>query len=56
MTTQWITTIVLGTLAGAILGAIFEKLDLPIPAPPVLSAVLGVLGVILGSKIAIIFQ
>ena len=56
MTTQWLITVLLALLAGAILGAIFEKLDLPIPAPPVLSGVLGILGVILGSKIGVIIQ
>jgi XapX domain-containing protein len=56
MTTQWILTILLATIAGAILGAIFEKLDLPIPAPPVLSGVLGIFGVIVGSKIGVLIQ
>ena len=56
MTTQWILTIFLATIAGAILGAIFEKLDLPIPAPPVLSGVLGIFGVIVGSKIGVLIQ
>lgn len=56
MTTQWILTILLATIAGAILGAIFEKLNLPIPAPPVLSGVLGIFGVIVGSKIGVLIQ
>jgi XapX domain-containing protein len=56
MTTQWILTILLATIAGAILGAIFERLDLPIPAPPVLSGVLGIFGVIVGSKIGALIQ
>lgn len=56
MESQWIITVLLAILAGAILGAIFEKLDLPIPAPPVLSGVLGIFGVIVGSKIGVLIQ
>ncbi|MCT4509244.1 MAG: DUF1427 family protein [Tepidibacter sp.] len=40
------------TLAGTILGAICQKLKLPLPAPPVFAGVMGVLGVIIGGKIA----
>lgn len=40
-----------GMIAGVIIGAIFERLKLPIPAPPVLSGVLGVLGVIVGTLV-----
>ncbi|KXZ38901.1 XapX domain-containing protein [Alkalithermobacter thermoalcaliphilus JW-YL-7 = DSM 7308] len=43
------------TIAGAILGAIFQKLKLPLPAPPVFPGVVGVLGVLVGSKIAQFF-
>ncbi|HBC3440384.1 TPA: XapX domain-containing protein [Vibrio parahaemolyticus] len=34
---------------GAFVGALFSFLKLPIPAPPVLSGVIGILGVYLGS-------
>ena len=36
------------TLAGIFVGALFTLLKLPIPAPPVLSGVLGIFGVWLG--------
>ena len=36
------------TVAGAICGAIFTLLKLPIPAPPVLSGIMGIVGVWLG--------
>ncbi|KRQ85828.1 hypothetical protein ABG79_02392 [Caloramator mitchellensis] len=49
------SAIFFGTLAGVILGAIFKKLRLPLPAPPTLAGVLGVLGVLLGSMIAGMF-
>ena len=39
------------TLAGAILGGIFYKLKLPLPAPPVFAGIMGILGVLIGSKI-----
>ncbi|SHF81204.1 PEP-CTERM protein-sorting domain-containing protein/XapX domain-containing protein [Caldanaerobius fijiensis DSM 17918] len=48
-------TILLTMLAGAILGATFKKLRLPLPAPATLSGVLGVLGVLLGSMLAKLF-
>ncbi|CCJ33041.1 XapX domain-containing protein [Caloramator australicus] len=47
--------IILSVLAGMILGAIFKKLRLPLPAPATLSGVLGVLGVLLGSMLAGLF-
>ncbi|OPJ54815.1 DUF1427 family protein [Alkalithermobacter paradoxus] len=43
------------TVAGAILGAIFQKMKLPLPAPPVFPGVVGILGVLIGSKIAELF-
>ena len=49
------STMFLGTLAGIILGALFKKLRLPLPAPATLAGVLGVLGVLLGSMIAGMF-
>lgn len=39
------------TFAGVILGALFQKAKLPIPAPSVFAGVLGILGVLLGGKI-----
>ncbi|PZE22147.1 XapX domain-containing protein [Paenibacillus xerothermodurans] len=39
---------VLALLAGLVVGAVFTLLKLPIPAPPVLSGVLGIVGVYSG--------
>lgn len=40
--------IMLALLAGLIVGVIFKFLKLPLPAPPVFSAVVGVFGVYFG--------
>lgn len=42
---------VLSLLTGAILGAVFRLLGLPVPAPPVFAGVMGVLGIWLGAYI-----
>jgi len=44
--------VILALLAGLIVGVVFKFLKLPLPAPPVFSAVMGVLGVYLGGKVA----
>lgn len=41
---EWI----LALLAGLIVGALFKLLKLPLPAPPVLPGVLGIVGIYLG--------
>ena len=41
-------TILLALLAGFILGATFTLLKLPIPAPPTLAGVAGIIGIYLG--------
>lgn len=38
----------LAVVAGFVVGILFSALKLPIPAPPVLSGVLGIVGVYLG--------
>lgn len=38
----------LALLAGAVLGYVFAKVNVPIPAPPVLAGILGIVGVWLG--------
>lgn len=38
-------------LTGMILGGIFALLDLPIPAPPAIEGVLGVVGIYLGYRL-----
>ncbi|OAN14204.1 XapX domain protein [Photobacterium jeanii] len=40
--------VVLSIVAGFIVGMLFSAIKLPIPAPPVLSGVMGIVGVYLG--------
>lgn len=40
--------VVLATLAGFVVGVLFSAIKLPVPAPPVLSGVMGIVGVYLG--------
>lgn len=41
--------VLLATLAGFLVGILFTAIKLPIPAPPVLSGVMGIVGVYSGS-------
>ena len=43
------TTILLSGVTGAALGAVFQLLHLPVPAPTVLAGAVGVVGVTLGA-------
>ncbi|SKC56905.1 XapX domain-containing protein [Maledivibacter halophilus] len=38
-------------IAGIVLGILFKKARLPLPAPPVLAGVIGILGVLIGGKL-----
>jgi XapX domain-containing protein len=40
----------LALLAGLIAGALFSLIEIPIPAPPNLSGILGIIGIYLGYK------
>ena len=40
--------IIQATFAGLICGVVFSLLNLPIPAPPVLAGIMGIVGVFLG--------
>ncbi len=40
--------ILLATFAGLIVGLLFSALKLPLPAPPVLPGIMGIVGVYLG--------
>jgi XapX domain-containing protein len=42
---------ILATVAGMLVGILFKFLKLPLPAPPVFSAVMGVFGVWFGGMI-----
>lgn len=43
--------ILLALVAGAGVGALFSILQLPLPAPPVLSGIMGIVGVYLGGEV-----
>ncbi|MGO4889114.1 XapX domain-containing protein [Anaerobacillus sp. MEB173] len=43
--------ILLSLLAGLIVGLVFAFLKLPIPAPPVISGIVGIVGIFLGYKL-----
>ncbi|HVB97174.1 MAG TPA: DUF1427 family protein [Chloroflexota bacterium] len=40
---------------GVVTGLIFARLRLPIPAPPALSGILGIVGIFLGYKVSGLF-
>ena len=40
--------VILATLAGFLIGAVFAKFKLPVPAPPTLAGVMGIVGLFLG--------
>jgi len=41
----------LSLLAGVLVGLLFKWIRLPLPAPPVVSGVLGIVGIYLGGKL-----
>jgi XapX domain-containing protein len=45
------TEVLLSLVTGAIVGIIFSAFKLPIPAPPVLAGITGIVGVFLGAKL-----
>lgn len=42
---------ILSLVTGAVVGVVFTLFKLPLPAPPVLSGILGIVGIYLGSKL-----
>ncbi len=44
--------LILSLVAGIILGIVFKLLRLPLPAPPVLAGILGIIGIYLGGLVA----
>lgn len=44
-------TALFGLLTGFVVGALFGALDIPIPAPPKLAGLLGIVGIYLGYRI-----
>ncbi|MCT2538280.1 XapX domain-containing protein [Aquibacillus koreensis] len=45
------TEVILALITGTIVGFLFALLKLPIPAPPALAGVMGIVGVYLGFKL-----
>lgn len=45
--------VIYATLTGFLVGLLFAKLKLPIPAPPTLAGVMGIVGLFLGYIVAI---
>ncbi|WP_367987843.1 XapX domain-containing protein [Vibrio sp. NTOU-M3] len=43
--------VILALFSGLIVGVVFTAIKLPIPAPPVMSGVVGIIGVYLGSVV-----
>jgi XapX domain-containing protein len=46
-----VAEVLLATATGVIAGAVFALVDVPIPAPPALAGVMGIVGIFLGYKI-----
>ena len=47
---------VLATLTGVAVGVLFSLLKLPLPAPPALAGVLGIVGIYLGHLLVVFFR
>ncbi|WP_087021929.1 XapX domain-containing protein [Thaumasiovibrio subtropicus] len=43
--------VVMALIAGMVVGVLFSAIKLPIPAPPVLSGVMGIVGVYAGGQL-----
>ncbi|WP_145950098.1 XapX domain-containing protein [Paenibacillus sp. Y412MC10] len=43
--------LLLALVAGIIIGIVFKLIKLPLPAPPVMSGILGIIGIYLGGKL-----
>lgn len=43
--------ILMSMVVGAVIGFVFKMINLPLPAPPALAGVTGILGVYMGGKI-----
>lgn len=46
-----VTQVVLATLTGFTVGALFKFVEIPIPAPPNLAGVMGIVGIFLGFRV-----
>lgn len=43
--------IILSTLTGTVCGVVFALFKLPVPAPPVISGLMGIVGIYIGYKL-----
>ncbi|TCP57630.1 XapX domain-containing protein [Tumebacillus sp. BK434] len=48
--------LILSLITGIVVGVLFTLMRLPLPAPPVLSGILGIVGIWLGAKIVEFFR
>ncbi|WP_407701269.1 XapX domain-containing protein [Tumebacillus algifaecis] len=48
--------LILSLITGIVVGVVFTLMRLPLPAPPVLSGILGIVGIWLGAKIVEFFK
>jgi len=48
----FVREVIMALLAGFVLGVIFCRLKLPVPAPPTLAGVMGIVGIFLGYIVA----
>lgn len=45
--------VIISTITGFAVGLLFAKIKLPVPAPPTLSGVMGIVGIFLGYVLAL---
>lgn len=48
--------LILSLITGIVVGVVFTLMRLPLPAPPVLSGILGIVGIWLGAQIVQFFK
>ncbi|WP_408646529.1 XapX domain-containing protein [Tumebacillus avium] len=48
--------LILSLITGIVVGVLFTLMRLPLPAPPVLSGILGIVGIWLGAQIVQFFK
>jgi XapX domain-containing protein len=46
-----VKVLILSLVTGIVVGVVFTLMKLPLPAPPVLSGILGIVGIWLGGKL-----
>jgi len=46
-----LSLVIVATMTGVVTGVVFGLLDVPIPAPPNLAGVMGILGILVGYRL-----